>query len=119
MIIRSYVYATSIVHATEIHLHSLIGARTCMRVYTNSAELDAQSERGISKSSAEKIYMRIALQKSSTCADRLLDNHVVISEHRKFCYWKSAQSSQKMGFGTVTPQSRSAETHFVNLVLND
>ena len=92
MIIRSYVYATSVVHATEIHLRSLIGARTCMRVYTNSAELDAQSERGISKSSAEKIYMRIALQKSSTCADRLLDNHVVISEHRKFCYWKCLRS---------------------------
>ena len=92
VIIRSYVYASSVVHATEIHLRSLIGARTCMRVYTNSAELDAQSERGISKSSAEKIYMRIALQKSSTCADRLLDNHVVISEYRKFCYWKSLRS---------------------------
>ena len=92
VIIRSNVYATSVVHATEIHLRSLIGARTCMRVYTNSAELDAQSERGISKSSAEKIYMRIALQKSSTCADRLLDDHVVISEHRKFCYWKSLRS---------------------------
>ena len=55
MIIRSYVYASSIVHAGEIYLHSIIGARTCMRVYTNSAELDAQSERGISKLSAEKI----------------------------------------------------------------
>ena len=54
MIIRGYVYATSVVHATGIHLRSLIGARTCMRVYTNSAELDAQSEQGISKSSAEK-----------------------------------------------------------------
>ena len=54
VIIRSYVYATRVVHATEIHLHKLIGARTYMRVYTNSAELDAQSERGISKSSAEK-----------------------------------------------------------------
>ena len=53
--------ASSIVHATEIHLRSLIGTRTCMRVYMNSAELDAQSERGIFKSSAEKIYMRIAL----------------------------------------------------------
>ena len=89
VIIRSYVYVSSVIHATEIHLPSLIGARTCMRVYTNSAELDAQFERGISKSSAEKIDMRIALQKSSTCADRLLDNHVVISEHRKSCYWKS------------------------------
>ena len=54
VIIRGYVYASSVVHATEIHLRSLIGARTCMRVYTNSAELVAQSERGISKSSAEK-----------------------------------------------------------------
>ena len=61
MIIRSYVYASSVVHATEIHLRSLIGVCTCMRVYTNSAELDAQSERGISKSSAEKVDMRIAL----------------------------------------------------------
>ena len=34
--------------------YSLIGARTCMHVYTNSAELDAQSGRGISKSSAEE-----------------------------------------------------------------
>ena len=47
VIIRSYVYASSVVHATEIHLRSHIGARTYMRVYTNSAELDAQSERGI------------------------------------------------------------------------
>ena len=55
MIIRSYVYASSVVHASEIQLRSIIGARTFMRVYTNSAELDAQSERGISKLSAEKI----------------------------------------------------------------
>ena len=53
-IITGYVYASSVVHATEIHLRSLIGARTCMRVYTNSAELDAQSEWGISKSAGEK-----------------------------------------------------------------
>ena len=57
MIIRGNVYASSVVHATEIHLRSLIGARTCMCIYTNSAELDAQSERGISKSSAEKKYI--------------------------------------------------------------
>ena len=63
VIIRGYVYASSVVHATEIHLRSLIGARTCMRVYTNSAELDAQSERGITKSSVEKIYMRIAYRR--------------------------------------------------------
>ena len=55
VIIRSYVYVSSIVHATEIHLRSIIEARTCMRVYTNSAEFDAQSERGKSNSSAEKI----------------------------------------------------------------
>ena len=53
-IIRGYVYASSVVHATEIHLHSLIGAPTCMRVHMNSAELDVQSEPGISKLSAEK-----------------------------------------------------------------
>ena len=53
-IIRVYVYAGSVVHATEIHLRSLIGAHTCMHEYTNSVELDAQSEWGISKSSAEK-----------------------------------------------------------------
>ena len=52
-IIRGYVYASSVVDATEIHLHSLFRARTCMRLYTTSAELDA-SERAISKSSAEK-----------------------------------------------------------------
>ena len=55
VIIRVYVYASSVVHATEIYMRSLIGARTCMHVYTNSAELDAQSERGTSKSSAKKI----------------------------------------------------------------
>ena len=102
MIIRSYVYATSVVHATVRNLRSLIGARTCMRVYTNSAELDAQSEQGISKSSAEKIYMRIALQKSSARADRLLDNHVVISEHRKFCSlvrkWVSERDRHNRGW---------------------
>ena len=54
VIIRNYVYASSVVHATEIHLTSRIGARTCMCVYMNSTELDAQSKRGISKSSAEK-----------------------------------------------------------------
>ena len=68
-----------------------------MRVYTNSAEFDAQSERGISKSSAEKY---ICEQKLMTCADRLPDNHVLISEHRNSYYWKtSAQTSQKMSFG--------------------
>ena len=39
---------------TEIHLRSLVGASTCMRIYMNSAGLDAQSERGIAKSSADK-----------------------------------------------------------------
>ena len=68
-----------------------------MRIYTNSAELDAQSEQGISDSSAEKIHVNSV--KLTTCAGRLLDNHVVISEHHKSCYWKtSVQSSQKMGF---------------------
>ena len=47
-------HASSVVHATEIHLRSLIGACTYMRIYTNSDGLDAQFERGISKSSAEK-----------------------------------------------------------------
>ena len=55
VIIRGYVYASSVIHATEIHMRSLIGACTCVRIYTNSAELDAQSEQGISKSSAEKV----------------------------------------------------------------
>ena len=54
VIIRGYVYAISVVHATEIYLRSLIGVCTCMHIYTNSGELDAQSEWGISKSSAEK-----------------------------------------------------------------
>ena len=54
VIIRDYVYAC-VAHATEIHLHSLIGASTSMgvHVFRNSIE-------GISKLSAEKIYMRIA-----------------------------------------------------------
>ena len=51
-------------------------------------------------------------------SDRLLDNHEVISEHSKSCYWKtSAQSSQRMGFGKIMPQSRLAEKYFVNLEL--
>ena len=37
-----------------------------------------------------------------TWADRLLNNHVVISEHRKSYRKTSAQSSQKMGFGKTT-----------------
>ena len=44
VIIRSYVYVSRIVHANKIHLRSLIGTHTCMPAYTNSAELDAQSE---------------------------------------------------------------------------
>ena len=40
--------------AAEIHQRSLFGACTCTRLYMDSAELDEQSERGISKSSAEK-----------------------------------------------------------------
>ena len=109
-IIRGYVYASSVVHATEIHLHSLIGARTCKRVYTNSAELDAQSEQDISKLYAEKY---ICEQKLTTCAYRLPDNYVVISEHRKSYYWKtSVQTSQKMGFGKITPQSRVCRNTF-------
>ena len=39
---------------TEIYLHSLVEASTCMRIFMNSTGLDAQSERGISISSAEK-----------------------------------------------------------------
>ena len=54
VIIRNYVYASRVVHATEIHLCSLIGARTCIHVNMNSAEFDVQSESGISKLSAEK-----------------------------------------------------------------
>ena len=50
-----------------------------MHIYTNSAELDTQSELGISNSSAEKIYVN-SVKKLTTFADRLLDNHVVISE---------------------------------------
>ena len=124
VIIRSYVYATSVVHATEIHLRSLIGARTRNDITTlasyarhvngnfnwgpisrndivsRHAHVCAYTRIALNLMrslnevypSAEKIYMRIALQKSSTCADRLLDNHVVISEHRKFCYWKSLRS---------------------------
>ena len=46
VIIRGYVHVSSVVQATETHLRSLIGAHTCMRIYTNSAELDGQSERG-------------------------------------------------------------------------
>ena len=48
---------SSIVHDTEIHLCSLIGASTCMRVYTNRAGLYMQSKWGISKSSVEKKCM--------------------------------------------------------------
>ena len=37
--------------------------------------VSAQSERDMYKSSVENLF--------TTCADRLLDNHVVISEHHK------------------------------------
>ena len=79
-----------------------------MHIYTNSAELDAQFERGISNSSAEKIYVN-SVNKLTTFADRLLDNHVVISER---VTGKSAQSSQKMGFRWITPQSRVCRNTF-------
>ena len=64
-----------------------------MRVYTNSVGFDAQSEQDISKWSVEKsVYVFM------TSADRLLNNCVVISEDRNFCYRKMfAQSNQKMG----------------------
>ena len=82
-----------------------------MRVYTNSAELDAQSERGISKSSAEKY---ICEKKWTTCADRLPDNHVVISEHCKSYYWKtSAQTSQKTGFGKINATIAGLRKHIL------
>ena len=56
-----------------------------------------------------------------TCADHLLDNHMVISEHRKSCNRKmSAQSAQKMGFEKIIRHIReSTETLFVHLLLND
>ena len=80
-----------------------------MYAHIHSAELDAQSERGISNSSAGKINVN-SVKKLTTCADHLLDNHVVISEHGKSCYWKtSAQSSQKMG----SPQSRDLQKHIL------
>ena len=63
-----YNYASSVGHATEIPLRSLIGARTCIRVYTKGAELDAQSVRGISKSSAEKnIYANSLIDVIDMC----------------------------------------------------
>ena len=43
---------SSVIHATEIHVHSLIRVRTCM-----GTELDAQSERGISMVCGKKIYI--------------------------------------------------------------
>ena len=56
--------------------------------------MSAQSERG---------------EQSATCADRLLDNHVVISESRgniRKSYVSSAQSGQIMGFRKITPHSQ-------------
>ena len=57
-----------------------------------------QSERGTSKSSAEKSIYANSMLKLTAFADHLLDNHVVISEHGKSCYRKgSAQSNQIHG----------------------
>ena len=103
-IIRGYVYANSVVHATQIYLCSLIGARTCMRIALNLTSAEYYANKCIEVNDI----------------DCLLDNNMVISEHRKSCYWKmSAQPSQKMGFGKITPHRESAETHFFNVVLND
>ena len=94
---------------TEIHLHSLVGASTCVPIYMNSAGLDAQSERGISKSSAEKkVYMRIDTE-VTTCADCLLDNHVVISEQLE----KSVKSKQKNVFQKDKATFAGLQKHFL------
>ena len=45
---------SSLARCGRNHQRSLFGACTCTRVYIDSAELDEQSERGISKLSAEK-----------------------------------------------------------------
>ena len=103
VIIRGYVYASSVVHATEIHRRSLIGAHTCMRVYTNSANL-MHSLNGSYPNHLRKKYIYVnSIQMLLTCTDCLLNNHVVLSEHRNSCYWKtSAQSGQKMGLAKIT-----------------
>ena len=99
MIIRGYVYSSSVLHDTEIHLRSLVWGMNMLARIQVCTELDAQSEQRISKSSAGTAY------RLTTCPDCLLDNYVVKSEHRKSCCWKtSVQSSQKMGFANITPQ---------------
>ena len=40
-------------------------------------------------------------QKLTTCADRLLDKHVVISEHRKSCYLKTSENGFRKGNATI------------------
>ena len=61
-------------------LPKYIWAASCMHVYTNSVGLCGQSEWGMSKSSAAK-----SVYAFMTSADRLLNNHVVISEDRNYC----------------------------------
>ena len=70
----------------------------------NSAGLDAQSERGISNSSAEK-----NVQKLTTCADCLLDNHMVIPEQPE----KSVQYKQKNGFQKDKATFAGLRKHFL------
>ena len=101
---------SSVVHATEIHLRSLVGTRTCMHVHTNSVGLDAQSEQDISKSSSveKSVYAFM------TSADRLLNNHVVISEDRNSCYRKtSAQPNQKMSVREIISTFAGLQKHFL------
>ena len=72
--------------------------------------LNGAYKKGLQKKSTCKYANSI--QKFTTCVDHLLDNHVVISENPKSCYWKtSAQSSQKMGFRKITLAS--LQKHFL------
>ena len=80
---RLSVYASSVVHATETHLRSLIRACICMRVYTNSGRLDALSERGISKSSGN-IFNKNKKKESGDQAD--LNCQVLTCTHNQQAY---------------------------------
>ena len=80
-----------------------------MRVYMNNIGLDAQSEWDISKSSSAK-----SVYEFMTSADRLLSNHVVISEDRNYCYRKtSAQSNQKIGVRKIISTFTGLQKHFL------
>ena len=94
----------------NIHLRSLIGACTCMRVYMNSLGHDAQSEQGISKmlrgKSVDVCKERIELSLRNAQIVRWITTWFISELRIKSCDRKtSTQSRQKTVFKRIRPHS--------------